>query len=271
MEIERDLVVQRQVLEALHHGGDLLGLVSRLGVHRHLLHVVDEDHQALVAGELLVLLDEGSHVLDGAGGLRPTQQVQVGSVAVDTLQRGAQAGVGAEVGVLAAGRHPRAQDLLAHVDELDATAAAGHAGQHGLLRDETVEQVLLVVLEADVEHAGEAAHDDVACHLQRHRGLAGALGAADEEHLTSADAAADGLVQGRESEWHRLILGDVTLRHLAGQGRQHVCGAAGLDVADARVVLPGLATDGLVGVRDGTRLLRRESRLRQAWVEPDLL
>ena len=215
-------------------------------------------------GELLVLLDQGRHVLDGAGGLRAAQQVEVGPVAVDALERRAQAWVGAKVGVLAAGRHPRAQDLLAHVDELHAAAAAGQAGQHRLLGDDAVEQVLLVVLEADVEHAGKAAHHDVAGHLHGHGGLAGALGAADEQHLAGSDAAADGLVQRREAERDRLVLRDVALGDLAGQGRKHLGAASGLDAAESGVVLPGFAADGLIGGGDGTGLLRGQRRLSQA-------
>ena len=68
------------------------------------------------------------------------------------------------------------------------------------MRDEPVEQVLLVVLEADVEHVRLAAGGDVARHLEGHRRLAGALGAADEQQLAGAEAAADGLVERREAE-----------------------------------------------------------------------
>ena len=212
------------------------------------------------------------HVLDRAGRLRATQQVQVGPVAVDALEGRTQARVGPEVGVLAAGRHPRAQDLVAHLGQLHAAAARGQARQHRLLRDDAVEQVLLVVLEADVEHAGQAAHDDVARHLHGHRGLARALRAADQQHLASAEAAADGLVQRGEAQRHRLVLRDVALGHLARERAQHLRRAAWLDVAQAGVEPPRLPAEstrrydvmalGWVGAR---------VRLRQRGVEADRL
>jgi hypothetical protein len=54
-------------------------------------------------------------------------------------------------------------------------------GQGGFHRDQAVEQVLLVVLEADVEHVGLPTGCHVARHLEGHRRLAGALCPADQE------------------------------------------------------------------------------------------
>ena len=85
----------------------------------------------------------------------------------------------------------------------------GQVGERRLHRDEPVEQVLLVVLEADVEDVGLAARGDVAGHLQGHRGLAGALGAADEQQLAGTQAGADGLVERGEAERDGLVLADV--------------------------------------------------------------
>ena len=55
------------------------------------------------------------------------------------------------------------------------------------------------MLEADVEHVRLAARGDVAGHLEGHRRLAGALGAADEQQLAGAQAGADRLVERREA------------------------------------------------------------------------
>ena len=66
----RDVLGQGDVLEAVDQVGDLLGLVLRLRDLRHLLQVVDEDHQAPIARQAAVLLDELAHVLDRAGRLR---------------------------------------------------------------------------------------------------------------------------------------------------------------------------------------------------------
>jgi len=73
-------------------------------------------------------------------------------------------------------------------------------------RHESVEQVLLLVFEADVEHVGLAAGGDVAGHLQRHRRLARALSAADQHQLAGPQPAADGLVEQPKAERHGLIL-----------------------------------------------------------------
>ena len=77
---------------------------------------------------------------------------------------------------------------------------------------EPVEQVLLVVLEADVQDVGLAARGDVARHLEGHRRLAGALGSADEQQLAGAEPGADRLVERREAERDRLVLADLAGR-----------------------------------------------------------
>ncbi len=101
------------------------------------------------------------------------------------------------------------EDLLADVLDLDRAGLVRQVGERRLHRDQPVEEVLLVVLEADVEDVGLAAGRHVARHLEGHRRLAGALGAADEQQLAGAQAAADRLVERREAERDRLVLGHV--------------------------------------------------------------
>ena len=112
---------------------------------------------------------------------------------------GRRRGLLASCGAVAALGHPRAEDLLADVLDLDRAGLVRQVGERRLHRDEAVQQVRLVVLEADVEHVGLAARRDVARHLEGHRGLAGALGAADEQQLAGAQAGADGLVERGEA------------------------------------------------------------------------
>ena len=145
-------------------------------------------------------------VVDGAGGLRAAEQEQVLAVAGDPVERRPQARVVGELGGAPALGHPGPEDLLADVLDLDRAGLVRQVRERRLHRDQAVEQVLLVVLEADVEHVGLAARRDVARHLERHRGLAGALGAADEQQLAGAQPAADGLVERREAERHGLVL-----------------------------------------------------------------
>ena len=145
----------------------------------------------------------------GAGGLRAAQQEQVLAVARDPLERRAQARVVGQLGGALALGQPRAQDLLADVLDLDRAGLVRQVGERRLHGDEPVEQVLLVVLEADVEDVGLTARGDVARHLEGHRRLAGALRAADEQQLAGPQAATDGLVQRREAERHRLVLADL--------------------------------------------------------------
>ena len=110
------------------------------------------------------------------------------------------------------------------------------------------------MLEADVEHVRLAARGDVAGHLQRHRGLAGALRAADEQQLAGAQAAADGLVERREAERDRLVLADVAGGDLVVEVDQDVERRARVHAAVVGVQAPGH----LLGSSSGRR--RRCSR-----------
>ena len=58
--------------------------------------------------------------------------------------------------------------------------------------------------------------------LERHRGLACALRAADEHQLAGADAAAERAIEWREAQRDRLVLGDDALADLLGQAGQHL-------------------------------------------------
>ena len=157
-------------------------------------------------------LDELADVVDRARGLRSAHQEQVLPVARDPVHRRAQARVVGHLGVGLALGHPRPEDLLANVLDLDRPGLVGQVGERRFHGDQPVEQVLLVVLEADVEHVRLAARGDVARHLERHRGLAGSLRAADQEQLAGPQARADRLVERREPERHGLVF-----RHLAGR------------------------------------------------------
>ena len=130
---------------------------------------------------------------------------------------GRSRGLAASWAVAAAFGHPRAEDLLADVLDLDRAGLVGQVRERRLHRDQPVEQVLLVVLEADVQDVGLAARGDVARHLEGHRGLAGALGAADEQQLAGAETGADRLVERREAEGHRLVFADLARRDLVVQ------------------------------------------------------
>jgi hypothetical protein len=68
------------------------------------------------------------------------------------------------------------------------------------------------VLEAQVEDVGLAARGDVARHLEGHRGLAGALGTADQQQLTGTQPGADGLVERGEPEGDRLVFAEMAGR-----------------------------------------------------------
>src|SRR4030067_516941 len=100
-------------------------------------------------------------------------------------------------------RGPAAHDLLAHVLDLDGARLVRQVGQRRLHGDEPVEQVLLLVLEAEVEDVGLAARGDVAGHLQGHRRVARALRATDQQQLAGTEAAAHGLVEARGAEGAR--------------------------------------------------------------------
>ncbi len=82
----RDVLGQRDVLQAVDDERDLLGLGRRLGDDRHLLQVVDHHHQPAVTGELTVLADQLAHAIDRACRLRATQEEQVLPVAGDPVQ-----------------------------------------------------------------------------------------------------------------------------------------------------------------------------------------
>jgi len=99
-------------------------------------------------------------------------------------------------------------------------------GERRLERDEAIEEVLLVVLEADVQDVGLATRGDVAGHLEGHRRLAGALGATDQEQLAGPQAGADRLVERGEPERNGLILADLAGGHLVVELDQHVEGGA---------------------------------------------
>ena len=193
------------------------------GMHGHLLQVVDEHDESPLARQLAVLLDELADVVDGARGLRAAQEEQVLAVAGDAVERRAQARVVRELGrVRCALGHPRAEDLLADVLDLDGAGLVGQVRERRLHRDEAVQQVLLIVLEADVEDVRLPARGDVARHLQGHRRLAGALGAADQQQLARAQARADRLVERREAERDGLVLGDLAAGDLVVEVDEHV-------------------------------------------------
>jgi hypothetical protein len=145
---------------------------------------------------------------------------------------------GAEGGAAALG-HPCAEDLLADVLDLDRPGLVGQVGERGLRGDQAVEQVQLVVLEADVEHVGLAAGRHVAPHLERHGGLAGALGPADQQELSGAHAAAHGLVERGEPERHGLVLAHLAAGHLFVQVDEHLDGRPGRHAPVRTVKPPG--------------------------------
>ena len=123
---------------------------------------------------------------------------------------------------------------------LIAPVLCGQVGERRLHRDQAIEQVLLVVLEADVEDVGLAAGRDVAGHLEGHRRLAGALGAADQQQLAGAQAGADRLVERGEAERDGLILADLAGRDLVVEIDEHVERGAGRHAARVGVQAPGL-------------------------------
>ena len=169
-----------------------------------------------------------------AGGLRAAHQEQVLAVARDAIHRWAQARVVGHLGGRFALGHPGPEDLLANILDLDRPGLVRQVGESGLHRDEPVEQVLLVVLEADVQDVGLAARGDVARHLERHRRLAGALRAADQEQLAGAQTAADRLVERGEPERDGLVLGDVAGGDLVVQIDEHVESRPGHEAAGRR-------------------------------------
>ena len=185
-----------------------------------------------------MLLDELADVVDRAGGLRTAHQEQVLAVARDAVHRRAQARVVGHLGVRLALGHPGPEDLLADVLDLDRAGLVRKVGERRFHRDQPVEQVLLVVLEADVQDVGLAARGDVARHLEGHRRLAGALRAADQQELAGAQAEADRLVERREAERDRLVLRDLTGRDLVVEVDQDIERRSGPQAAVGGVELP---------------------------------
>ena len=112
-------------------------------------------------------------------------------------------------------------------------------GERRLHRDQPVEQVLLVVLEADIQDVGLATRRDVARHLERHRRLAGALRAADQQQLPGPQPAADRLVERGEPERDRLVFGDVAAGDLVVEIDEHVERRPGHQAAGVGVEAPG--------------------------------
>ncbi len=77
-------------------------------------------------------------------------------------------------------------------------------------------------------------------------------------------AAADGLVQWREAEWHGLVLVDRSLADLVGKGAQHFGRRSRLDHAEAHVHGPGTVLGLLPATVDGSGCRRLWGRLRRA-------
>ena len=221
-------------------------------------------------------LDELADVVDGARGLRAAHHEQVLAVAGDAVHRRAQARIVGHLGARLALRHPGPEDLLADVLDLDRAGLVGQVGERRLHRDQPVEQVLLVVLEADVQDVGLAAGCDVARHLEGHRRLAGALRAADQEQLARPQALPIVLSSGVNPSgtgWYSATLaaGDLVVevdqdveRRSGYAGCRYRCrdassgGRGGLAVALAGAVLVSVVTGASV-------LTRWNSSRRAAW------
>ena len=171
--------------------------------------------------------------------LRSAHQEQVLAVSRDAVHRRAEARVVGHLGGPLALGHPRPEDLLADVLDLDRPGLVREVGERRLHRDQPVEQVLLVVLEADVQDVGLAARRDVARHLERHRRLAGALRAADQQQLPGAQPAPDGLVERGEPERDGLVFGDVAGRDLVVEVDEHVERRARHEAAGVGIEPPG--------------------------------
>ncbi len=235
----RHFLGQGDVLEAVDHEGHLLRLGRRLGDDRHLLEIVDHDEEAPITREGLVLPDELPRVVDRAGGLGPAHEEEVLAVAGDSVERRSEPRIVRQLGPAGALGHPRPQDLLADVLDLDRTGLVGQVGERRFHGDQPVEEVLLLVLEADVEDVGLAAGRDVAAHLEGHSGLAGALRAADEEQLAGSEAAADRLVERREAQRNRLVLAHPARRDVVVEVDQDVQRRPRVHAAVRGVEAPG--------------------------------
>ena len=102
----------------------------------------------------------------------------------------------------------------------------GQMRQRRLHRHQPVQHVRVVVLEADVQDVGLPGRGDVAGHLERHRRLAGALGATDEHQLARPQAPAEHLVERRHAERDRLVVGQLARGDLLAHVVQNVeCGS----------------------------------------------
>ncbi len=211
------------VLEARHDAGDLLRLVGRLGNDRNLLQVVDHQDEPLPLLAAM-LRDELAEVVDGARGGGAAHEVQVAAVARDALQGGSKPRVRAQLGALAGlgRRGVAAQDLLLDVLDLHGATLLRQVGERRLHRDQALDEVLLLVLEADVEHLCLAGGSDVARHLEGHGRLAGTLGAADEDQLAWAHPATDRLVERHEAGGDGLEFVDVARGDALIEACQHV-------------------------------------------------
>src|ERR1035437_10268 len=210
----RDLLGKSNVLEAVDDVSDLLGLRNGLREYGNLLHVVNDHHQPPIPGQHSVLLDQLADVFHRGGGLRAAHQEEVLAVAGNAVQAGAELLIRGQAGSALPFAHPRGHDLLADVLDLDRASLLRQMGQARLERNEAVQQVLLFVLEADIQHIRLAAGGDISGHLHGHGCLARALSAADQQQLTGPETATDGLVQEAEAEGDRLGLGEAP----AGEG-----------------------------------------------------
>ena len=158
----------------------------RLGLRDlgHLLEVVDDDQQAPVAGQLAMLLDELADVVDGARRLRAAEEEQVLAVAGDAVERRPQARV---VGEVAA---PRRRPPI-HVPRISLRTswiliAPVFWGRCASADSSAISRLSRYCSSCSKQMYRTLAwppRRDVARHLEGHRRLAGALGAADEQQL----------------------------------------------------------------------------------------
>jgi hypothetical protein len=110
--------------------------------------------------------------------------------------------------------------------------------ERGLHGDHALDEVLLVVLEADVEDRCLAGGGHVARHLERHRRLALALRAADEHQLARPQSPADRLVHRHEAGRDRHEVIDASRRHSLVEAGEDAERGARLKRALAGIELP---------------------------------
>ncbi len=189
---DRDVVVQGEVLEALGDRRDPLRLTDGLG-GVHLLQVVDHDHRVL-AGPPADLVDGGLDRLDARPGAGGAVQHEPVAVLLDDLDR-LHAALGVAQPLLERAR-PTVCALEGAADPVDARRhdAAQLTGFQG---HQAHQEGLEVVLEGEEDHRASGARD-VARHLQHPGRLAQALRTAEEDQLTGAAAAVEGLVEQLE-------------------------------------------------------------------------